>query len=89
MFGDTPANFGKMSDGLSNTFVFGEKYATMTGGPFGACANLWGYGVDPRSIPNDFNPPLGPASTPARPSGRTAWSPARCTTARTTRGTGS
>ena len=64
VFGDTPANVGKISDGLSNTFIFGEKYATMTGGPFGACANLWGYGVDPRSIPNDFTTPLAPDQYP-------------------------
>ncbi len=59
VFGDTPAKISKISDGLSNTFIFGEKYSTMQGGPYGACANLWGYGVDPRSIPTDFNPPLG------------------------------
>ncbi|HEY7427646.1 MAG TPA: DUF1559 domain-containing protein [Gemmataceae bacterium] len=59
VFGDTSAKFSKITDGLSNTFIFGEKYSTMTGGAFGACAILWGYGVDPRSIPNDFNPPLG------------------------------
>jgi prepilin-type N-terminal cleavage/methylation domain-containing protein len=59
VFGDTSAKLNKVTDGLSNTFVFGEKYATMTGGPFGACAMPWGYGVDPRSIPNDFSPPLG------------------------------
>ncbi|HZV03689.1 MAG TPA: DUF1559 domain-containing protein [Gemmataceae bacterium] len=59
VFGDTSAKFAKITDGLSNTFIFGEKYSTMTGGAFGACAILWGYGVDPRSIPNDFNPPLG------------------------------
>src|SRR5581483_8795661 len=59
VFGDQPATLAKVSDGLSNTFFFGEKYSTMTGGPFGACAMAWGYGVDPRTIPNDFNPPLG------------------------------
>lgn len=59
VFGDTPAKIAKISDGLSNTFIFGEKYATMTGGAFGACANLWGYGVDARTIQNDFNPALG------------------------------
>ena len=69
VFGNTAAKFTKVSDGLSNTFVFGEKYATMQGGPFGACANLWGYGVDPRSIPNDFNPPLAPGQQP----GATQW----------------
>jgi hypothetical protein len=58
VFGDTPAKIAKVSDGLSNTFIFGEKYATMQGGPFGACANVWGYGVDPRSIPADFSPAL-------------------------------
>jgi prepilin-type N-terminal cleavage/methylation domain-containing protein len=64
VFGDTSASFNKITDGLSNTFVFGEKYSTMTGGPFGACAILWGYGVDPRSIPNDFIPPLAANSYP-------------------------
>ena len=59
VFGETPGQLARVSDGLSNTFTFGEKYATMTGGPFGACANLWGYGVDPRTIPNDFTPALG------------------------------
>ena len=67
VFGDTPGKFGRVSDGLSNTFIFGEKYATMMGGPFGAGANVWGYGVDPRSIPNDFNPPLGPDQYPGAP----------------------
>ncbi len=65
VFGNTAASFNKVSDGLSNTFIFGEKYATMQGGPYGACANLWGYGVDPRSIPNDFNPPLRPGEQPS------------------------
>lgn len=64
VFGDTPARFSKITDGLANTFIFGEKYSTMTGGAFGACAILWGYGVDPRSIPNDFNPPLAPNQYP-------------------------
>jgi len=59
VFGDVPAKVSKMSDGLSNTFVFGDKYATATGGPFGAYAMAWGYGVDARTIPSDFNPVLG------------------------------
>ena len=59
VFGDTPAKISKISDGLSNTFIFGEKYSTATGGPFGAYAMAWGYGVDARTIPNDFNPALG------------------------------
>jgi prepilin-type N-terminal cleavage/methylation domain-containing protein len=58
VFGDTPQKMAKVQDGLSNTFIFGEKYSTMQGGAFGACANVWGYGVDPRTIPNDFNPAL-------------------------------
>jgi prepilin-type N-terminal cleavage/methylation domain-containing protein len=66
VFGDTPAKISKVSDGLSNTFIFGEKYATATGGPFGAFANLWGYGVDPRSIPNDFVPALGTNQYPTQ-----------------------
>ena len=72
-----------MPDGLSNTFVFGEKYATMARRPFSAWAILWGYGVDPRSIPNDFNPPLAPGQYPVRRrSGpTTSVGPARCTTA--------
>jgi len=65
VFGDVTADFTKVTDGLSNTFIFGEKYSAMTGGPFGACAMLWGYGVDPRSIPNDFNPPLAPNQYPS------------------------
>jgi len=60
VFGDVPAKVSKMSDGLSNTFVFGDKYATATGGPFGAYAMAWGYGVDARTLPStDFNPALG------------------------------
>ena len=73
MFGDQGARLSKMQDGLSNTIVFNEKYAVAkrpTGNPmFGA--TLWGYGVDPRTIPNDFTPPLRPASTPATRSGPT------------------
>ncbi len=64
VFGDMPAKLAKVSDGLSQTFIFGEKYATMQGGPFGACANVWGYGVDPRSIPTDFNPALAANTYP-------------------------
>jgi prepilin-type N-terminal cleavage/methylation domain-containing protein len=70
VFGDTPAKISKVSDGLSNTFIFGEKYATATGGPFGAFANAWGYGVDPRTIPNDFTVPLSPNQYP----GEGQWS---------------
>lgn len=62
VFGDQGARLVKMQDGLSNTIVFNEKYAVASrpsGNPrFGA--TLWGYGVDPRTIPNDFNtPPAG------------------------------
>jgi prepilin-type N-terminal cleavage/methylation domain-containing protein len=65
VFGDTPAKIAKVSDGLSNTFLFGEKYATATGGPFGAFANAWGYGVDPREIPADFIPALAANQYPS------------------------
>jgi prepilin-type N-terminal cleavage/methylation domain-containing protein len=63
VFGDTPAEFNKMQDGLSNTMVFGEKYAVAVR-PSNPGATLWGYGVDPRSIPNGFNPPLAPGQYP-------------------------
>ena len=60
VFGDQGARLSKMQDGLSNTIVFNEKYAVSqrpSGNPmFGA--TLWGYGVDPRTIPNDFTPAL-------------------------------
>jgi hypothetical protein len=52
-----------MQDGLSNTFVFGEKYAVAKR-PSNPGATLWGYGVDPRSIPTAFNPPLGAGQYP-------------------------
>jgi prepilin-type N-terminal cleavage/methylation domain-containing protein len=60
VFGDQGARLSKIQDGLSNTLVFNEKYAVArrpSGNPmFGA--TLWGYGVDPRTIPADFTPPL-------------------------------
>src|SRR5262245_60404900 len=64
VFGDTPQKFNKMQDGQSNTFVFAEKYAVAKR-PLNPGACLWGYGVDPRSIPNGFNPPLGPGQYPS------------------------
>jgi len=66
VFGDQGARLTKMQDGLSNTIVFNEKYAVArrpSGNPmFGA--TLWGYGVDPRTIPNDFTPALAPGQYP-------------------------
>ena len=60
VFGDQGARLTKIQDGLSNTIVFNEKYAVVqrpAGNPrFGA--TLWGYGVDPRTIPGDFTPAL-------------------------------
>ncbi len=60
VFGDQGARLTKIQDGLSNTIVFNEKYAVVqrpTGNPrYGA--TLWGYGVDPRTVPADFTPPL-------------------------------
>ena len=61
VFGDQGARLTKLQDGLSNTILFNEKYAVVqrpTGNPrFGS--TLWGYGVDPRTIPGDFTPALG------------------------------
>ena len=66
VFGDQGARLTKMQDGLSNTIVFNEKYAVATrpsGNPmFGA--TLWGYGVDPRTIPADFTPALAAGQYP-------------------------
>jgi prepilin-type N-terminal cleavage/methylation domain-containing protein len=65
VFGDTGAKLNKITDGLSNTILFNEKYAVANRpGPAFSGATLWGYGVDPRSIPNGFNPPLGPGQYP-------------------------
>ena len=66
VYGDTGARLTKLQDGLSNTIVFNEKYAVSrrpTGNPmFGA--TLWGYGIDPRTIPTDFTPTLAPGQYP-------------------------
>ena len=66
VFGDQGARLAKFTDGLSNTVVFNEKYAVQrrpSGNPmFGA--TLWGYGVDPRTIPNDFTPVLAGGQYP-------------------------
>ena len=55
VFGDQGGEDLEVRDGLSNTIIFNEKYAVAkrpSGNPmFG---DLWGYGVDPRTIPNDF-----------------------------------
>jgi prepilin-type N-terminal cleavage/methylation domain-containing protein len=66
VFGDEGARLSKFQDGLSNTITFNEKYAVArrpSGNPMHG-ATLWGYGVDPRTIPTDFNPPLGPGQYP-------------------------
>jgi prepilin-type N-terminal cleavage/methylation domain-containing protein len=60
VFGDQGARLTKVQDGLSNTIVFNEKYAVArrpSGNPMYG-ATLWGYGVDPRTIPNDFIVPM-------------------------------
>ncbi|MCS6865155.1 MAG: DUF1559 domain-containing protein [Gemmata sp.] len=66
VFGDQGTRLTSIQDGLSNTIIFNEKYAVAqrpSGNPrFGA--TLWGYGVDPRTIPNDFIPPLTPGQYP-------------------------
>jgi prepilin-type N-terminal cleavage/methylation domain-containing protein len=58
VFGDRGARLAKLTDGLSNTIVFNEKYAVATrpSGTPRVGATLWGYGVDPRTIPGDFTP---------------------------------
>jgi prepilin-type N-terminal cleavage/methylation domain-containing protein len=66
VFGDQGARLSKMTDGLSNTIVFNEKYAVArrpSGNPMYG-ATLWGYGVDPRTIPNDFTPALAAGAYP-------------------------
>jgi prepilin-type N-terminal cleavage/methylation domain-containing protein len=66
VFGDQGARLAKIQDGLSNTIVFNEKYAVArrpSGNPMYG-ATLWGYGVDPRTIPNDFTPPLAAGQFP-------------------------
>lgn len=68
VFGDTGPKLAKMADGLSNTFVFGEKYAVAMR-PTNPGATVWGYGVDPRTIPGDFNPALTAGEYP----GDTQW----------------
>lgn len=66
LFGDQGAKLSKMTDGLSNTILFNEKYAVAkraSGNPMYG-ATLWGYGVDPRTIPNDFTPPMSAGQYP-------------------------
>lgn len=49
VFGDTPATFAKVTDGLSNTTIFAEKFS-KTYRPAGTPrwgASLWGYGTLP------------------------------------------
>ncbi len=66
VFGDQGARLPKISDGLSNTIIFNEKYAVASREATGSWpgATLWGYGVDPRTIPNDFTPALSPGQYP-------------------------
>ncbi len=61
VFGDQGTRLTSIQDGLSNTIIFNDKYAVAqrpSGNPRHG-ATLWGYGVDPRTIPNDFIPPFG------------------------------
>ena len=56
-FGDYGARFTEITDGLSNTIMFNEKYA-VSSRPVGAPlkgANLWGYGVYPPTRPYDYS----------------------------------
>lgn len=66
VFGDQGARLAKLQDGLSNTIVFNEKYAVAqrpSGNPMYG-ATLWGYGVDPRTLPTDFTPALAAGQYP-------------------------
>ena len=64
VFGDVATSLAKLSDGTANTMLFGEKYAVARR-PANPGATLWGYGIDPRSIPNSFNPPLAAGQYPS------------------------
>ena len=90
VFSDQGGLLAKAADGLSNTIVFNEKYAVArrpSGNPMYG-ATLWGYGVDPRTIPGDFTPPRSPANTRGTPSGPTGSTRRRCTSTATGRGAG-
>jgi hypothetical protein len=56
-FGDEGVRFGQVTDGLSKTIMFNEKYAVSSrpeGNPRSG-ANLWGYGVYPPERPWDYS----------------------------------
>lgn len=56
-FGDDGARFADITDGLSSTIMFNEKYAISSrpvGTPLNG-ANLWGYGVYPPTRPYDYS----------------------------------
>ncbi len=56
-FGDDGVKFAKVTDGLSKTIMFNEKFAVSsrpTGNPLSG-ANLWGYGVYPPTRPYDYS----------------------------------
>jgi prepilin-type N-terminal cleavage/methylation domain-containing protein len=59
-FGDEGVKFSQVTDGLSNTIIFNEKYAVSSrpeGNPRSG-ANLWGYGVFPPKRPWDYSQEL-------------------------------
>lgn len=60
VFGDFGAKFADITDGLTNTIIFNEKYAVSSrpvGVPLNG-ANLWGYGVYPPTMPYDYSQTL-------------------------------
>jgi hypothetical protein len=59
-FGDEGVNYRQVTDGLSKTIMFNEKYAVSSrpeGNPLSG-ANLWGYGVFPPKRPWDYSQEL-------------------------------
>jgi prepilin-type N-terminal cleavage/methylation domain-containing protein len=59
-FTDQGMTFAKVTDGLSSTIMFNEKYAVSSrpvGNPLSG-ANLWGYGVYPPTRPWDYSQSL-------------------------------
>jgi prepilin-type N-terminal cleavage/methylation domain-containing protein len=78
VFGDQGATLAKLQDGISNTIVFNEKYAVAqrpSGNPMYG-ATLWGYGVDPRTLPaGDFNTPPATGQYPGTAQWATGFAP--------------
>lgn len=68
-FGDDGARFAQVSDGLSKTIMFNEKFAVSSrpAGDPRSGANLWGYGVYPPTRPWDYSQELPAESLYVKP----------------------